>query len=386
MRSPRPAASVTLALFLGSLGIASAASRPASKTTLTHASTASRPSVVKRTGPASLLGTVGGKNDTRRGLGKLADFVPQHATVELLGPKVFHEEAGAFAIHVERIDGSGAELPPAQIRSVLDQATKAIGPLGKNKVVFYPMSGFDAGTPLHLFPEATTIIGIDNHPFLPPGGGTTKVAYAPVGTHNFAYYGDIDRLGHVGPAILGALKSASPSFRIKQVSVIRTRELLANNRDGRFGKEADAVHAIVEFDGGPGTPLRRYIHVNASFSPEKDIASTWWWKGIDALGPQAVVIKASQSVFHPTLGAARDLRPAILGWLERSHGVLVEDRDRYVREHVAGFSELKRDPLAYPGDLAPQHPNARSTKVSWKGMRFGYSGEDVGVYVSKFGP
>ncbi len=297
---------------------------------------------------------------------------------------------GAVTTHERKIDGSGAPLEGIALRAIRTEAEKQIGAIPKSKTVLYPMSGFDSGTPLHLFPDATTIIGIDNHPFLPVGQAPKAVEYSRIGTHNFAYYGDVDRLGHVGPAVIGGLASAVPNFRLRSVTVIEdeggsvevVRGFAAKGRDPGTNATRAAGHAVVEFDGGPGTPVRRYIHINGSLIAGRT-KNTWWWKAIDQLGPNAVLLKGSEAVLQKDeMGA--ELRPQVLGWLKQSKGVLIEDKDIYSGR--AGLSKLDGRRNASGRIVShPSHEGARSAQLETRGWSFGYSrGPQGEVFVTVF--
>jgi hypothetical protein len=226
--------------------------------------------------------------------------------VRELPPTAFVLEKDAIALPINKLVESGYEIPSTALHHLRAAAQAKLGALPRSKVVLYPMSGFDAGTPIHLFPDATTIIGVDNHPFLPVGDARTQIPYSEVGTHNFAFWGDVDKLGHVGPAIVGALKRAVPGFRLRHVSLIE--------QDASTDK---AVHAVVEFDGGPGTPTRRYIHVNGSLEIDAHVIAQGWWKMVEELEPDSVLIKGSQNKLSHRRTAAPKLREQILGWLRQ---------------------------------------------------------------------
>ncbi len=326
------------------------------------------------------------KPDTKTlAIGHVAVELPPTARVRQM-PVANFKQNGKIHIGMDDLIESGEPLAPSVIRKLRGDAEHKLGPLPPSKVVLYPMSGYDAGTPIHLFPEATTIIGIDNHPFV-PSASRGKISYAKVGTYNFSYFGDVDQMGHVGPAVIGALADAIPGFRLRKVQLIEDDDVIAHPRDQNRAHEAapapsGAVHAVVEFDAGPGTPLRRYIHVQAALGnshvlhggPARAFKNTWWWKAVDALGPQAVLLKGSEGVFDAVHGMARDLRPSVLGWLERSQGVLVEDQDKWAKRGNAAFSEL-RDSAGSPGRSVSVEPAAK----------FGYSAPgSTAVHVTVF--
>jgi len=323
----------------------------------------------------------------RRASGLLG-ALPSSARVRTLTGTAFTPKEGALEAYsaTYRI-AAGKPVAPQQLRWLRQQAEETIGRLPRVDTVLYPMSGFDAGTAAHLFPDAVTIIGIDNHPFLPPGDSRTSFEYSRVGSANYAAYQDIDRLGHVGPALVGSLAEAVPGFRLRRVSIIENDEPTTGVRSSP-GKST-AVHAVIEFDAGPGTPLRRYIHINGALVNREGSARTadaWWWKSIDRLGPSGVLVKGSMAAFHDE-HMGRDLAPTVLGWLRRSGGVLIEDRDHYDPKMRAGFSSLR--PGEGRSSPLPDYEGARSAAVSVNGhFDFGYSKRDAyangTVYVTAF--
>jgi len=325
-----------------------------------------------------------------RRFGLASELLPSSAKVTRLRPELFVMKEGAVTTHERKIDGSGAPLQGDALQAIRTGAEKQIGALPRSKTVLYPMSGFDSGTPLHLFPDATTIIGIDNHPFLPAGHSSETVAYSKVGTHNFAYYGDVDRLGHVGPAVIGGLASAVPNFRLRSVTIIEedggSVEVVRSASkpgDPSSAKTKAAGHAVVEFDGGPGTPVRRYVHINGSLVAGKT-KNAWWWKTIEQLRPNAVLLKGSEAVFQKeTMGA--ELRPQVLGWLKQSRGVLIEDKD------IWGGASAALSPLKWGRDASgrsaalPTHEGARSARLETRDWSFGYARGPRGeVFVTVF--
>jgi hypothetical protein len=256
----------------------------------------------------------------------------------------FVQRKDALALNRRTVWDSGTAVSPQAYDKLRTQAEAKLGSFSNVKTVFYPLSGYDAGAPFRLFPQARTIIGLDNHPFLPERV-TGQIEYSPVPLQNFAFFGDIDRLKYVGPAIIGALAHAVPNFRLRAVKQQQTTELqLGTTEPTHFdlnkAKNEKAVHAVVEFDTGPGTALRRYVHLNATLLGGGRDRGAWWWKLVDRARPQAVVVKGAEGVFNDpsflrpnhrspsrktTLGAGYGLRDDILGWLRAQRGVLVEE-------------------------------------------------------------
>ncbi len=357
---------LALTLCVGVASVDAAALRPAPRTVRRTPARVAMRSVAPALAPAGLA------------IGHQAIALPKDARVRKLPASAFVLRADAVKVHVERVSNSGQEVGPDRLAGLRTEAARQLDrALPRSKTVFYPMSGYDAGTPVHLFPDATTIIGIDNHPFLSPDASAGQIPYSKVGTHSFAYFHDVGRLRGVGPAIIGALHSAVPGFRLRDVTLVERDELHALARDDwspsrRARPPGTAVHAIVEFDAGPGTPTRRYVHVNGSIEGE-GVAKTWWWKMVDRLAPDAVLMKGAEHVLT-SRGGAVSLRPKVDAWLRRSAGVLIEDD--------ANYSEVLWDDDRRT--VVPVHTAARSAVIPLKGWSFGYTREGRNVYVTAF--
>jgi hypothetical protein len=301
--------------------------------------------------------------------GRLVLRPPTGARVRLLGRGRF--EAQERPIHVDREThaGLGYAVQPSQLDRLRGLIEKNVGPF-RARTIFYPMAGYDAGTAQRLFPEATTIIGVDNHPFLPETP-PARISYGPAPAQNVVLYRNVDHLAYVGPAAIGQLQAMVPGFRLRRVYVVTTEELQGHRGESGFKQLSDSDprrvpsgHGIVEYDTGPGTPLRRYVHINASLLTQGNVESTWWWNAIERMAPDTVLVKGAEEAFQHR--AAYHLRPSIRSWLHRAGGTLVEE----VLSHDAGTAWV---PQFSGFQSFPKLPTA-SIDVREAGLeRFGYT-------------
>jgi hypothetical protein len=207
---------------------------------------------------------------------------------------------------------TGHSLDPSSIRRARQSVTEKVGDF-RARTAFYPAIGFDAGTAQLFFPEATTIIGVDAHPFFSRGefaNAAQPISYGRLGAQNAINTAHIDSIGAVGRAVLSQLATLVHDFRLRRVTT--------------FGDEEDRGHATVLYDTGPGTALRRYIHINDQLNDQSP--GTWWWKEIERLGPDAVLTKGGQGVLEDKHLVARS---EVIGWLRKNKGIFIQADRKY---------------------------------------------------------
>lgn len=160
------------------------------------------------------------------------------------------------------------------------------------KTVLYPASGYDGAMPFKLFEKAEIVIGVDNHPFIGDLNREFNVDYGSSGNGwgGYTVVADIDRLGSTAETIIGQLMFFFPAVRLRRVLSFQAP-----------GYEKHESNGIIEFDTGPGTFIRKYIHIQSSLPAEKYSKElSDWIKKVFALNFNAVVFKASMSTFFET--------------------------------------------------------------------------------------
>lgn len=252
---------------------------------------------------------------------------------------------------------------------------------GHVKTAFYPLSGVDGGI-VQLFPEARLLIGIDDHPFLqiPADGETILIHRSPVEAFRRTEEISRDQTAFgifAGQRVIGAMASSVPNFRLLEVTVFVTEENVSISEKDRL------VHGLIDFDSGPGTPLRRYLHVNAKLVRGLNYKTSWWFRGLDRWVPDAVIIKGAQGLFYPSGNESRDAHPLrrdILKWLRWSRGYLIEGDNRASMPPVYSYGV---DDLEPTWELSEDERFENTASVILTGLLYGYSpgGE---VKITKF--
>lgn len=229
--------------------------------------------------------------------------------------------------------------------------------------ILYPFAGADGPMAFHLFPNAREVVGIDNHPFFSEAPfAHEKLLVKPNRGTSFRHTVDIDDLPEVGSRILGFLKGTIPGFRLKR---ILAHESLERETD-YSSRTAPHWHTIVEFDSGPGTPLRRYVHLHLAFDPSRiQVKSNtgWWLSEVMRMQPQAVIVKAAHYQYREDR-----FRKFILSVLRKNSGLLIEGA-----ETGSGYSAWEFSSKF--GSIEYEFPNSESIELHGRdtGLHFGYS-------------
>lgn len=293
-------------------------------------------------------------------LGPLASYLPAGSRARRLPLDGFVHEGVELGIDLSRqrvgIDG------PVQVDlalPVLDYARERIGGPARRavKTVLVPMAGYDAGSAARLFPDAETIIGVEARPFLDRARAGRIVKYASLRSSNYTHWQAIEDMQHLAPAVLSSLAWAVPGFRLRGVTIFSTPGQDAGNS------------AAIEFDGGPGTPMRRYLHLQEWFPHElpKGAKAPWWWRGLEAHRPDAVIVKGSQD--WQRYASTAGVRHTIRTWL-KGGGVLVEGDGEFTDAERSPRAVAEADARTVRG-ATPVEP-VSTTKLD--DVRFGYGG------------
>lgn len=294
-------------------------------------------------------------------LGPLAAYAPAQLRAKTLPLSMFKQlktEIG-FDLAEQRVGIDGPVQMDLSL-PVLDYARQSIARTTERtvKTVLVPMAGHDAGTAARLFPEAETIIGVDAQPFLDRARTGKQLAFGALRSQNYTHWQQIQAMGHLAPALLSSLAWAVPGFRLRGVTLL----------EGVNERAETTSSAVIEFDAGEGTPVRRYIHLNEWFPTATPKGrGPWWWRALDAHRPDAVIVKGSQdwSRYASTAGVRQKMRD----WLQGG-GVLVEGDGEFTVDELAPAALAQRDAaaMAHGRTIEPR----LTTKLD--DVRFGYGG------------
>lgn len=158
-----------------------------------------------------------------------------------------------------------------------------------------PAAGFDADTAFRILPDLNTVIAIDNHPFGQAGNIGSLTAIQATNESGYVGAGTIHELGFIGGAILARLMQGLPALRLHQVTLLEETQPSGSR---------PRAHGLVEFDLGPGTPLRRYYHIDGDGINAPLSAQPWWLGAILAEGFSAILRKGAMDFFaaNPSSG------------------------------------------------------------------------------------
>lgn len=221
------------------------------------------------------------------------------------------------------------------------------------QTVLYPMIGIDAPMGFLLFPGATTVIGLDKVPFMlsePSQDQAIQPRIEPLGT--WMHWRDVSKGGALADRIIGALREKLPGFRLKAVralysgsSPITIMDLYDYSVSGpeKLSLLENGIphwHGVIEFDTGDGTPLRRYVHINANpfqhdYSRTEGRVRPWWWQVLNETRLDALITKAAINFLLPhgrNLDQRFSFRDEIAHWISRARGFVVEDLDTLERQ------------------------------------------------------
>lgn len=267
--------------------------------------------------------------------------------------KQFIKFMGGFP---QDLDEPIRENPYPLIRETVER----FGNNKKIKTVVYPLSGFDAQTPFQIYPDADVVYGIDGEPFMSPEESGQTVEYFPLpynpARSSYSTIGQVMMQKTQVKPLLTRLAGNIKGFRLRQVEGFRisgAKEIpRTRSQGGKYVTEpAVPMHGLIEFDTGPGTPARKYYHINDVFSAEDNIENRWWYK--DVLGHiDGMLVKASMGQLKSV-----SIEGAFLHLLESSHGILVEDGSAY-----GGMTTS--DATQPPGIEVPLGPNSIEIHLS----------------------
>ncbi|MEC9283902.1 MAG: hypothetical protein VX642_14405 [Bdellovibrionota bacterium] len=210
------------------------------------------------------------------------------------------------------------ELLSAKAKLEVSGASKQV------KTVLYPFSGFDAQTPILLFPKSKNIIAVDEAPFVKNLDSFVEAGqfYHRSGRNENRYYlvGLSKQIPSVANAIVSLLASNIKNFRIIKVWAYSDKV----NYEMKMGKKVYNIHGTILFDSGPGTEVRSYTHVQSLIRDFENPSYYWWFEKLKDYGLDAVVSKAALQGF---VGYAPQLGREILKELEKNKGIFLDGED-----------------------------------------------------------
>jgi hypothetical protein len=164
--------------------------------------------------------------------------------------------------------------------------------LNEVKVAIYPFYGTDSATPFLFFPNLIMSVAIDENPFTPNLDAFANEYFPHVqGLRQTQVnsWKDPRRAGK----IIGGLSVPFPNFRLRRVFLFSSGQA----KSAIFDRPA--IHAIIEFDDGPETPLRRHLHLNRSIVDESSFRfDQKTLTVLDAFNPEAIIGRGAMGALH----------------------------------------------------------------------------------------
>lgn len=187
-----------------------------------------------------------------------------------------------------------------QVRAFLENVPKS----ARVRTVVYMASGYDSTSPFQVFKNAVLVIAIDQHPFSLNPSKPMELKKPLDRGHEWTVWTEVDGAGSLAPSLIGRLKSELPNFRLKKVlsfnepaqNVLRAP---GNPYQREFETEHRALsHGLIEFDTGPGSTVRQYIHIDSSIPVDNRAAPRPWWTDILVRSPpDAILVKGAMNTY-----------------------------------------------------------------------------------------
>lgn len=263
------------------------------------------------------------------------ETVPQ---IQLSGPKITE-------LHIGEVDSNLLGIGNSyQLSGELSKTLAAAGISAEVKTVLYPMASHDALTPFILFPDSTTVVAIDSAPFV---RNTSKPIQPAIsegeGSGLFHFNYQARKAESVAGEILARLMANYPQIRIHRIQAIEENSDFTQDWDPEERGRIVSVHGQIEFDTGPNTLLRRYIHLNLHLTDNFD-KQTWWHQQLERQNFQAII---SRAAFGGLESTAPILFQKMLKKLAGNEGIFI-DGDQSDPKHYSVFlpekAEIYRGP------------------------------------------
>jgi hypothetical protein len=175
--------------------------------------------------------------------------------------------------------------------------------------VFYPAAGYDAATPVLLFPDAIEIVAVDLAPFHRPSSHSIEAEEGNQLGGTFIANLDSMASESVAGFIVRRLSLAVPGFRLLSINKWTSRDNRGNT----------SSNGVIEYDSGVGTQVRRYIHIQDFISS----LDTTWGNLLTANEFDGVIVKGLDLNMSTEISV--QMKAAIYQELRKNKGVLIED-------------------------------------------------------------
>ena len=189
------------------------------------------------------------------------------------------------------------------------------------RTILYPYSSYDAATPRILFPDAETIVVWDMGPFVKSTSTKVTAQLSDIEmAGDFHTTGQSDDIASVADAVVMRLALTTKNFRLRKVTAIREdkKAWLMPNWDRQ------PVHGVIEYDSGPDTPIKRYIHINNMISEAVYQQQPWWHEQLLIHGFDVLILKAQTEGFKQMKKLERQLLTSL-----KYHNGFLLDGDGY---------------------------------------------------------
>lgn len=193
------------------------------------------------------------------------------------------------------------------------------------KTVFYPAAGSDGVLGFKLFEDARLVIGLDDHPFYLSDQRiiSTDIKVLQEQSYGWEFANEIGESRTLAESFFNKLYMRFPEARVLNVLVSKNRRL-------------EGMNAIIDFDLGEGTEIRRYIHVFAD-SKRKKYLSEMVEEILIQNNIEAVIAKGSMEIFKPGTKDYDTFGKELIDHMINKKGILV-DGDFVLEKHEGHFS------------------------------------------------
>lgn len=150
------------------------------------------------------------------------------------------------------------------------ESIRRISPEFAAKTVLYPAAGYDLDTVFKVFPDASLVVGIDNHPFV---ANTENPLVSTFPSHDFRHVTSFESMDHEDSILLRGLERLAvrfPNLRVRKVKFYISNHGATKQKQNDHMIFSDSerrarhrVHGLIEFDQGDNTRVQQYVHIDA---------------------------------------------------------------------------------------------------------------------------
>lgn len=231
------------------------------------------------------------------------------------------------------------------------------------KTALYPCSGTNSSLPFLLYHNVETAYMIDLHPIVKRSlSDQDRISPSIVRPQRYRLFKDIDNDFSDGihpiESLLGDLYLYNRSIHIRSIQLFSTDPSNEWNIQQSYVDQfaiykGTEVNAVIQFDTGEGTPLRKIVYIQA----ESRKSNNWWRPYVEADRPEGFIVMAAMQIFN-------------------DHSMKFDLR---FKDWLSGlFYNCKGNVLVEGMDLIPQESNyyeftgARYEGEALKGVKLGY--------------